>query len=230
MVMAAGTICSLHNKLITNRAVECWDLLKSRYGLANMWDTCLCLAEDRYNSSFYIKTLEAQMKDDLISNIEVERSELKVAAQVAKVKSKDNLVEDSRWYLITFTNKPTELDPYDLIKRTMKVVNSKQVSPLQWAYSIEIQPGTGTPHTHIVVESSKYFDWGKIKNFNGGRQANVQRERWNVKNYAIKDETKPSKEWLSKYGLETWFFHSDNYKGPTPNESSESVPQIVSWS
>lgn len=226
--MAAGTICSVHDKLITTRAVDCWERLRERYGLCNMWDTCLCLAEDRYNSAFYIKTLDDQLKEDMVNRIELERAELKVATQAQKLKVKE--VEDSRWYLITFTNKPTELDPTDLIKRTLKVVNSKQVSPIQWSYALEIQPGTGAPHTHIVLESNKYFDYNKIKNFNGGRIADVQKERWDVKKYPVKDETKPSKEWLSKYGLLTWFWCSDNYKGPTPNEFSESSSQTVSWS
>lgn len=224
--MAAGTVCTEHNKLITDRAVDCWDRLKDRYGWSNMWDTCLCLAEERYNSCFYIKTLEAQKAEDLITDIEIERAELKVQQVLQKQKVKE--VEDSRWYLITFTNKPTELDPTDLLKRTMKVVKSKQVAPLQWSYALEIQPNTGAPHTHIVLESNKYFDYNKIKNFNGGRVADVQKERWDVKKYPVKDETKPSKDWLSKYGLSTWFFCSDDYAGPRPYEFSENSSGILS--
>jgi len=227
VVMAAGTVCSEHNKLITDRAVDCWERMRERYGVSNMWDTCLCLGEERYNSSFYIKTLEHQMREQKVAQIELERAELKVADRVQRDKVKE--VEDSRWYLITFTNKPTEMDPSDLLKRTMKVVKSKQVAPLQWSFALEIQPNTGAPHTHIVLESNKYFDYNKIKNFNGGRVADVQKERWDIKKYPVKDETKPSKEWLSNYGLTQWFWCSDDYAGPRPGEISESSSNIISW-
>jgi len=226
VVMAAGTICSIHDKLITARAVDCWDRLKDRYGWSNMWDTCLCLAEERYNSCFYVKTLEAQKAEDLITGIEIERAQIKVQNTLMKQKAKE--VKESRWYLITFTNKPTEMNPSELIKRTLKVVNSKMVSPIQWSYAIEIQPGTGAPHTHIVLESNKYFDYDKVKAFNDGRVADVEKERWNVKKYPVKDETKPSKEWLDKYGLSHWFFCSDDYAGPRPGDS-ESLPKTISW-
>lgn len=226
--MAAGTICYVHNKVITERDIDCWERLRERYGLSNMWDTCLCLGETRYKSAFYIKTLEDQKREDAITNIELERAKMKTALVKAKLDKVE--LEDSRWYLITFTNKATELDPTDLLKRTLKVVNSKQIAAKQWAYSLEIQPGTGAPHTHIVLESSKYFDYAKVKNFNGGRVADIAKEKHNVKNYVIKDETKPSKEWLDKYGLTQWFWCSDDYAGPRPGEnSSESNSNIISW-
>lgn len=226
MDIIVGQVCTEHTKVITQQAVDCWNKLRDIYGSSNLWDTCICLADERYNSRFYRKTLDAQLVDDKLANIEMERVALKTQEVVRKqVKECD----DSRWYLITFTNKPTEFDPLDLLKRTKKVISSKQVSPIQWAYSLEIQPGTGTPHTHILIESNKYFDYTKVKNFNGGRVADIRKEKWNIKNYIIKDETKPSKEYLEKYGINQWFWCSDDYAGPKPGETSELPSNTISW-
>lgn len=136
--------------------------------------------------------------------------------------SKKTPAEDNpgRWYMITFTQPDTEQSPLELLQRTMKVIKSKMVSPNQWCYSLELT-AKGTPHTHIRLHTDKYFDYKKIGNFNAGYRYDVQVEKFSTANYVVKDESKPTPEWLASYGLDKFFWSSDNYSGPRLQPSGE---------
>lgn len=118
-----------------------------------------------------------------------------------------------RWYLITFTQPDTIKDPHDLLKRTQKVIRSKQVSAIQWCYSLELTE-KGTPHTHIRLFTNKYFDYKKVGNFNSGYRYDIQVEKFSCAMYVVKDQSKPSMEWLLENDLDKYFWASENYVGP----------------
>lgn len=83
------------------------------------------------------------------------------------------------------------------------------VSPNQWYYSLELTE-KGTPHTHIRLHTDKYFDYKKVGNFNAGYSYDI---RSSTETYIVKDESKPSNEWLARHGLTQFVWHSDNYTG-----------------
>lgn len=119
------------------------------------------------------------------------------------------------WYLITLTQPDTDKTVAKRILAAQKVINSKQVSPEQWCYSIELT-AKGIPHVHIALFTYKYPEFRIINKFNDGHGVNIQREKFNVRNYVVKNETKPTPEMLATWGLDTWFFSSPNYSGPRP--------------
>lgn len=120
------------------------------------------------------------------------------------------------WYLVTLTQPDTDKTVKDRIKAANKIIKSKQVSPEQWCYSLELT-AKGTPHVHIALFTYKYPEYRVINKFNDGHRVDIQREKYNVKNYVVKNETKPSPELLATWGLDSWFFCSNNYSGPRPN-------------
>lgn len=130
-----------------------------------------------------------------------------------------------RWYMITFTQPDTILEPHDLLKRTMKVIRSRMVSPNQWCYSLELTE-KGIPHTHIRLHTDRYFDYKKIGNFNSGYRYDVQQEKFQTGFYVVKEDTKPSDSWLSAYGLTGWFWSSENYSGPRPAPRTVHLPDL----
>lgn len=132
-------------------------------------------------------------------------------------KSPDLGEEDrpGRWYFITFTQPDTDKTVEGLIKSTRKVLKSKMVSPHQWCYSLELTE-KGTPHSHIRLFTDKYPEYKKIGAFNRGYRYEVQHEKMSCGNYIIKEESKPTPELLATWGLDSWFFCSDNYSGPRP--------------
>lgn len=137
-------------------------------------------------------------------------------------KSPDLGEEDrpGRWYFITFTQPDTDKSVEGLIKSTRKVLKSKMVSPHQWCYSLELTE-KGTPHSHIRLFTDKYPEYKKIGAFNRGHRYEVQHEKMSCGNYIIKEESKPTPELLATWGLDSWFFCSENYGGPRP------APRIV---
>lgn len=137
-------------------------------------------------------------------------------------KSPDLGVEErpGRWYFITFTQPDTDKSVEGLIKSTRKVLKSKMVSPHQWCYSLELTE-KGTPHSHIRLFTDKYPEYKKIGAFNRGHRYEVQHEKMSCGNYIIKEESKPTPELLATWGLDSWFFCSENYGGPRPD------PRIV---
>lgn len=151
-------------------------------------------------------TEEERLSDERLADMEKQIEELtRPPPKVAKECP-------GRWYLITFTQPDTSDSPIDLLKRSRKVINSKQVSPTMWAMALELT-NKGIPHTHIRLFSEKYFDYKKICNFNGGYRAEVAAEKHTSESYVVKAESKPSKEYLDKYGLDACFWYSDNYSG-----------------
>jgi len=153
-------------------------------------------------------------------------------AAACKKSSKATVEDDrpGRWYFITYTRPPKYYDPKDVLNSTKRLLRSKAVAPIQWAYSLELQKN-GTPHTHIRLFTNKYPDYKKcIMAFNDGfvgagiKEA-VQMERTNSMKYIIKAESKPDKEFLEKYKLDTFFWCSDNYEGEKPVTED---PELIS--
>lgn len=124
------------------------------------------------------------------------------------------------WYLITLTQPEVDKTVDARIKAANKIIKSKQVMPEQWCYSLELTE-KGTPHIHIALFTYKYPEYRFINKFNDGHIVNIRREKFNVKNYVVKNDTKPTEEQLRAWNLNTWFYCSDNYSGPRPNEKSE---------
>lgn len=187
--------CKYHNKPISDIdwAVYCrWT--NNKYCVPFLRSHCMCgpLTEEDVES----RTLDLQRQIE-----ELTRPVPKVERECS-----------GRWYLITFTQPDTNDSPIDLLKRSRKVINSKQVSPTMWAMALELT-AKGTPHTHIRLFSEKYFDYKKVCNFNGGYRAEVQAEKHTSELYVVKADSKPSKEYLEKYGLDRCFWYSDNYSG-----------------
>lgn len=121
----------------------------------------------------------------------------------------------ARWYLITCTQPDTIKHPDYVLKNMRKIIASKQIDPISWSYCLE-HTEKGTPHTHAIVYTKKYFDYGKIKKFNRSPEGaqwmcDVQPEKWNVTNYTRKHETKPSPEWLQAHGLTEFIWYSENF-------------------
>lgn len=142
-----------------------------------------------------------------------------------EVKKKPKADEDEsrpgNWYLITLTQHELDKTVDKRILAAKKVLKSKQVSPEQWCYSLELT-AKGTPHVHIALFTYKYPEYRTIKSFNDGYRVDITREKFNVKDYVVKHETKPSAAMLATWGLDTWFFCSENYSGPRP------APEILS--
>lgn len=133
-----------------------------------------------------------------------------------------------RWYFITYTQPDTDKTPDRLIKSVRRLLRSKAVAPTMWAYSIELTK-TDTPHAHIRLFTNKYPDYKKcIGAFNDGYRFDCQNERFNSGNYLIKNETKPTQEWLSRHKLESWWFQSDNYSGATPEQPALEDQELIS--
>lgn len=127
------------------------------------------------------------------------------------------------WYMITLTQPDTDKTIANRIKAAQKILKSKQVSPEQWCYSLELT-AKGTPHIHIAVFTYKYPEFRVINKFNDGHRVDIQREKFNVKNYVIKNETKPTEAMLATWGLDSWFYCSANYSGPRPELPAPASP------
>jgi len=145
----------------------------------------------------------------------------RIARSRPEIKSPDSSGGDKpgNWYLITLTQPELDKTVDKRIMAAKKVLRSKQVSPEQWCYSIELT-AKGTPHIHIALFTYKYPEFRTIKSFNDGHQVDITREKFNVRNYVVKNETKPSTAMLATWGLDTWFFCSPNYSGPKPIQES----------
>lgn len=213
--------CPRHQKPIRDEHHEIMAQLYERYGFLNMSSVSLslCLCNCDRISSFDRKYLE-DMKS--IMDLEVRERERLIERQkfsrtvgvMGHPPSPADVV--GRWYMITFTQPDTDKNPTDLLLRTMKVIKSKMVSPVQWCYSLELTE-KGTPHTHIRLWTEKYFDYKKVGAFNKGYRFDIQPEKFATGNYVIKEESKPTNEWLASHGLSQYFWCSDNYSGPKIN-------------
>lgn len=213
--------CKLHNKQFPSYVA--YDKLVSTFGLRAVMDVCPCNADWSLKDPVHLRVLNNVVENKCEKLFSVSGDDIVIHLPEKKLKKKES---EGRWFFVTFTRDDQSDDPAALLKRTEKLIKSKMVSASQWCYSLELTE-KGIPHTHIRFESSKYFDYAKIKALNGGYRADVQPERYGSAKYVVKDESKPTKEYLDKYGLEGWFFRSDNYTGILPN--SEFDAKIISW-
>lgn len=199
--------------------VSQWETLYEQYrergiGVYFPWPSCMCLPPSQYD---YRRIEDLR---EVSSGPNFEEQVRLYSQKKSPAKSGKNISENDdsagRWYLITFTQPDTIKDPHDLLKRTQKVVRSKQVSPIQWCYSLELTE-SGTPHTHIRLFSNKYFDYKKVAAFNNGYRWDIKQERWDTEKYVVKEASKPSREWLLDNNLDTFFWCSENYDAARPN-------------
>lgn len=177
------------------------------------WPGCMCEAPGSYARS-RVEDLKYACADPWEAR--------KKPLNISPAKSGESDDSSGRWYMITFTQPDTIKDPHDILKRSQKVVRSKQVSALQWCYSLELTE-KGTPHTHILVYTTKYFDFKKIGNFNAGYRYDIKQEKFNVRNYVVKQASKPTAEWLESYGLDRFFWKSDNCVVDLPEVSPDLI-------
>jgi len=212
--------CTTHKRDVTQDHLLYYDRLNQAYGQQILGELCICHAIWAWRDPVYRRgfdnDLSLRNKARMLKDLEDER--------LKKVEEK--LESAGRWYFITFTCHETEKDPTRVLKSTTRLLRSKQVSPIQWCYSLELTE-KGTPHTHIRLFSNKYFDYKKVGNFNDGFRYDVQKEKTNCSKYIIKSESKPTDEWLKTYGLDTYFWSNDTYTGAKPG-SSETAPEIFS--
>lgn len=213
--------CTTHQREVTQDHLLYYDRLNSQYGQMILGDLCVCQAiwahRDPVFRRGYDETLSQKRRKEAIDML---------ASETIK-KKEEKLDSVGRWYFITFTRPDTQKDPAAVIKSTQRLLKSKQVSAVQWCYSLELTEA-GTPHTHIRLFSNKYFDYKKVGNFNDGFRYDVQQEKMSCAKYIIKDESKPDPKWLQANGLTDYFVCSENYSGPRPGDSSELEPGILS--
>lgn len=213
--------CKLHDKRFPSYTA--YDKLVSLHGLRAVMDVCPCQAEWSLSDPVHTRSLNKLREEKQPRMFSVSGDNIVLHLPERKKVTKEN---EGKWFFITFTRDDQSDDPVALLKRTDKLVRSKMVSATEWCYSLELTQ-RGIPHTHIRLCSSKYFDYSKVKALNGGFRAEIEPERHGSAKYVVKDESKPSKEYLEKYGLSGWFFQSDNYTGVTPISEFES--KIISW-
>lgn len=206
--------CPRHGRELTQDHFHRYDELYSRFGAFVLGDMCVCEAIAAFRSNKMMLEFEREFKEY------ARRREVEAELALDRARRKEEKLESAgRWYFITFTRHESERDPSNVLKSTMRLIRSKQVSPIQWCYSLELTE-KGTPHTHIRLFTNKYFDYKKVGNFNDGFRYDVQKEKMNCANYIVKQESKPDENYLKNYGLENYFFCSENYTGPKPGEKN----------
>lgn len=145
----------------------------------------------------------------------IEEEQLRIVREVERKAKERAEAKPGNWYLITLTQPESDKSVSRRIECCKKVLVSKQVKAEQWAYSIELTE-RGTPHIHIALFTYAYPEFRVISKFNDGHRVDVTREKMNVRNYIVKNETKPTPEQLAEWGLDNWFFCSENYSGTRP--------------
>lgn len=196
-----------------------WDMAEE-YNASQLNPTCPCKLMAPRNRSWAQKQLDEHY--EMQRELEVER-QLMLEAKVKQQKEKEaKESKPGNWYLITLTQPETDKTVKRRLECCKKVLVSKQVKAEQWAYSIELTE-KGTPHIHIALFTYAYPEFRVISKFNDGHRVDVTREKMNVKKYIIKSETKPTPENLAEWGMETWFFCSENYSGPRPEDAPAEV-------
>lgn len=206
--MANPSWCSTHKREVTQDHYRYYDDLLSQYGQRVIMDMCVCQSIHTFKDRHLRSILDEDYRnwhriDELKLDMEREK----------KRKEEKELDKAGRWYFITFTRPDTEKDPSAVLNSTRRLLKSKQVSPIQWCYSLELTE-KGTPHTHIRLFSNKYFDYKKVGNFNDGFRYDIQPERSSSAKYIIKEESKPPVDFLERYKLDRFVWQSDNYVQP----------------
>lgn len=218
-----------HGVVLNDQHWNAYEELYSRYG---RWNdvTSFCPCQAINPPRWVISRWDDQLELERVTRLEDARF-------VASKKSPDHSVRDPQWYFATLTQPDNVSGCDQLFINVANIIKSKQVSPTEWCYSLELTT-KGTPHIHMMFRTSKkYLDFGKIAklNTNGLRgddrqhwRAEVQKDRGYAQKYTIKDDSKPDQAWLEANGLNTWFFCSDNYSGPRPEIFS--TLDIQEWS
>lgn len=182
---------------------------------------CPCMAINP--PGFWLRRWKEQLEEERISRIE---DEMWMARYEERKKSQAPGKKKSRWLFFTLTQ-PVEYgdDCGQILKNAERVIESAQVCPTEWCYSLELTE-KGIPHVHMsFLPGKKYVDWNKIRdlNTNGLRGpdkvkwvSKPEKDRGHAQKYVVKEETKPSREYLDAHGLASWFWCSDNYSGPRP--------------
>lgn len=213
-----------HGVPLSDEHYNAYEQLFERYGRWNdVAALCPCLALKP--PAWFTRSWEDQLELERVTRIEEENWK---ARYEERKKSPDQGVRSqiSPWIFATLTQ-PDDVEGCDqLLNNVANMLKSKQVSPIEWCYSLELTD-KGTPHVHMDFRSSlKYLDYGKIAKLNNngvrgeGRKfwrTDIQKDRGSAQSYIIKPKSKPSKEWLEDHGLDTWFFCSENYSGVRPN-------------
>ena len=113
--------------------------------------------------------------------------------------------KEERTYLITLTQPDIDKSWDRLLVATQRILNSKQVNPIEWAYCLELTK-KDTPHVHIRLRTSKYVEKRVMEAFNDDFIVHVLLERTGSQDYIsdLKKAHPPGQ----------WFFCSENYSGP----------------
>lgn len=192
-----------------------WDMAEemaiSKFGMRH--PPCPCKLMAPRNRSWAQRQLDEH--HEMLREQEAERARIAESRQARAREEEDKSSKPGNWYLITLTQPEQDKTVSRRLECCGKVLKSKQVKAEQWCYSIELTQ-KGTPHIHIAVFTYAYPEFRVISKFNDGHHVDVLREKFNVRNYVVKEETKPTAEQLAEWGLETWFFCSENYSGPRP--------------
>lgn len=227
-------VLCLHGVVLINAHYDAHDSLLIKYrnvsGMMRirLHDLCPCMAANPP------AVLQRCCDEDLIFHQDEEFERQRFQARSKPKKKTPDQRDGTRWYFITLTQPPTANKTFEqLIKNTNNILSSRMVAPIEWVYSLEYQTN-GSPHIHLRLQTSLYLDYGKIAKFNNNgvrgsdRQywrAEIEPEKWTSANYVVKEETKPTLRQLKDEGLDTWFFCSENYSGPRP-ENIFSSPDI----
>jgi len=128
---------------------------------------------------------------------------------IAKLRAPPEAKDDQdHWYFVTLTQPDTDKTWTRIDKSVKRILNSKQVRPLEWCYVRELT-SSATPHIHMRLRVPDYLDFRVIRKFNDNYRIDVQLERAGCYNYLLQDDkVHPTGE---------WFYASKNYTGPRPD-------------
>lgn len=202
-----------------------WDMAEE-YNCSSINPTCPCKLMAPRNRSWAQRQLDELYEMQRIHQIERQQLEERIASEKKKVEQAKEKKENQpgAWHFWTFTQPDTEpKEPKRMLKAVSKCLKSKQINAEQWAYSIELTQ-QGVPHIHLRLFCSGYVDYRVPVGFNNGYGVKTLREKTvtGSSKYIIKEETKPSPEKLAEWGLDSWFFKSENYSGPLPETDGPS--------
>lgn len=195
---------------------DVYDIVET-YGRYNNSDVCPCSAMRGKRIQFMLRNNNEHeaMKEEYDTTRRM--LEERIAEEKRKI-AKSERETTGAWYFITLTQPSTIKIPHERIDSANKIINSKQMNPSQWAYSLELTQA-GTPHIHLRMFCEKYIDYRVVEKFNKGYEVKIIREtmKGGAGSYIVKQETKPNAEQLSDWGLDQWFWASENYGGPLPD-------------
>jgi len=186
--------CSRHNAPITKQSFEKAERTYNVFGYCSPQAKYICICSNP-------KAVELDV-EETYTRLVKERDE---PIRLESHKS-DDLLE--RWFFITLTQPDSNKTTERLIKSTHKVLKSRMVQPIEWAYCLELTE-SGTPHSHIRLKAPKKFiDGSKLKPLNDNYRVESKLEQYGSDAYISNvNKTHPPGQ---------WFFCSDNYSGTKP--------------